>query len=125
VTKILALATVLAAGVGYMVWTSTQGSAEYYQTVAELRAHPSAQNVRVAGIVQNDIVRSDGGLEVRFTESDGGQRLPVVYKGTLPDIFRPGMQVVVQGHLGSGGVFQASELQAKCPSRFATASPAE
>jgi cytochrome c-type biogenesis protein CcmE len=124
VIKIVALAVVLAAGAAYLIFSSTQGSAQYYQTIAEMKAHPQSRDVRVVGVVQNDVARSDAGLHVRFTEADGGQRMPVDYRGTLPDIFKPGVQVVVQGRMGKDGVFHASELQAKCPSRFSSASPA-
>lgn len=124
-TKLIALAVVLAAGAGYLIYSSTQGSAEYYQTIAELQAaNRQDRAVRVVGVVQNDVAKSDGGLQVRFTMADGGRRMPVQYQGSLPDIFKPGVQVVVQGHLGSDGLFRATELQAKCPSRFTAASGA-
>ena len=92
--------------------------------IAETRAHPSSGNVRVLGVVQNDVVRSEGGLHVHFTAAAGGQSMPVDYRGTLPDIFKPGAQVVVDGQLGPDGVFHARTLQAKCPSRFSSGSPA-
>jgi len=117
------LAVVLAACLGYLIFAATGSSAEYYQTVPEMRTHPSTGNVRVLGTVQNDVARSDGGLHVRFTAAQGGQSMPVDYYGTLPDIFRPGIPVVVEGKLGSDGVFHAKTLQAKCPSRFSTAAP--
>jgi cytochrome c-type biogenesis protein CcmE len=123
-TKLILLAAVLAAGAGYLVYTSTQGSAEYYQTIPEMRAHPQVREVRVVGVVQNDVVRTQGGLHARFTVAGSGQRMPVEYSGSLPDIFKPGVQVVVQGRPDRAGVFQARLLQAKCPSRFtAAASP--
>lgn len=121
--KFIALAVVLAAGAGYLVYSATQGSAEYYQTIAELQAHHQERAVRVVGIVQDDIAKSDGGLQVRFTMADAGRRMPVEYRGSLPDIFKPGSQVVVQGRLGGDGVFHATELQGKCPSRFTAATP--
>ncbi len=111
---------VLVAGVGYLIY-SASGGADYYMTVAELRAHPPAGDVRVAGVVQNDVVRSEGGLLVRFTATEGGADLPVAYRGPLPDIFQPGLQVVVEGRLRPDGVFLARNLYAKCPSRFTAA----
>ena len=89
-----------------------------------MRAHPSDSNVRVLGVVQDDVVRNEGGLHVHFTASESGQTMPVDYRGSLPDIFRPGVQVVVDGRLGADGVFHARTLQAKCPSRFSSGSPA-
>ena len=117
------LGAVVVACLGYLIFAATGSSAEYYQTISEMRGHPSNGDVRVLGTVQNDVARSDGGLHVRFTAAEGGQTMPVDYQGTLPDIFRPGMPVVVDGKMGSDGVFHAKALQAKCPSRFSTATP--
>jgi len=57
---------------------------------------------------------------VRFTAAQDGASMPVDYRGQLPDIFRPGIQVVVEGRIGADGVFHARTLLAKCPSRFTT-----
>lgn len=119
--KWLGLGALVAACVGYLVFSATGSSAEYYQTVAELRSHGSTGDVRVLGTVLDDVVRSDGGLRVQFTAAQGGQTMPVDYRGTVPDIFRPGIQVVVDGRMGSDGVFHARTLEAKCPSKFSSA----
>ena len=111
---------VVAACVGYLIYSASGGSTEYYLTVSELRANAPAGDVRVAGVVQDDVTRTDGGLHVTFTENDGTASMPVDYKGTLPDIFKPGITVVVEGTLGDDGVFRARTLLAKCPSRFST-----
>jgi cytochrome c-type biogenesis protein CcmE len=112
-------ALVVAGCVGYLIYASG-GSAEYYLTVSELRTHTGTGDVRVAGVVQDDVQKSDGGLHVTFTEKDGTASMPVDYSGTLPDIFKPGITVVAEGKLGSDGVFHARALLAKCPSRFST-----
>ena len=112
-------ALVVAGCVGYLIYASG-GSAEYYLTVSELRTHTGTGDVRVAGVVQDDVQKSDGGLHVSFTEKDGTASMPVEYSGTLPDIFKPGITVVAEGKLGSDGVFHARALLAKCPSRFST-----
>jgi cytochrome c-type biogenesis protein CcmE len=113
-------ALVVAACVGYLIYSASGGSAEYYLTVSQLRSHAVAGDVRVAGVVQSDVQKSNGGLDVTFTEKDGTASMPVEYSGTLPDIFQPGITVVVEGRLGSDGVFHARTLLAKCPSRFST-----
>ena len=111
---------VVAGCVGYLIFSASGGSAEYYLTVSELRTQMHAGDVRVAGVVQNDVQKSDGGLHVTFTEKDGTASVPVDYSGPLPDIFKPGITVVVEGKLGGDGVFHARTLLAKCPSRFST-----
>ena len=112
---------IVAVCVGYLIYSASGGSAEYYLTVTELRSHTGSGIVRVAGVVQDDVQKSDGGLHVLFTEKDGTASVPVDYTGTLPDIFKPGITVVAEGKLGSDGVFHARTVLAKCPSRFSTA----
>ena len=114
-------ATVIAACVGFLIYSASGGTSEYYLTVSELlSSHTTSGDVRVAGVVQDDVVRSNGGLTVSFTEKDGTASMPVDYSGTLPDIFKPGITVVAEGDLGADGVFHARLLLAKCPSRFST-----
>ena len=110
---------VVAACVGYLIYSASGGATEYYMTVSELQAHATAGDVRVAGVVQDDVQKSDG-LHVTFTEKDGTASMPVQYTGTLPDIFKSGITVVVEGRLGADRVFHARTLLAKCPSRFST-----
>ena len=114
---------IVVACAGYLVYTATGTSAEYYQTVSEARAHPASGDVRVLGVVQEGIERSNGGLDLKFTAAEGGQSIPVVYHGSVPDIFRPGISVVVEGRMGPDGVFHARTLLAKCPSRFSSGQP--
>ena len=120
--KWAAVVALVAACVGYLIYSATGGSTEYYLTVSELRAQHQqpAGDVRVAGVVENDVVKSEGGLHVRFTEKDMTAAVLVDYQGTLPDIFQPGITVVAEGKLGADGVFHARNLLAKCPSRFST-----
>lgn len=117
----------------YLVIANTGASARYYMTVAELRACTScgSQDVRVAGTVVNDSIARDAATQtVRFSVTDGTtsgakaeKPLAVLYGGVVPDVFNNGVQVVVEGHL-QNGVFQASDLLAKCPSKFQSATPA-
>ena len=118
--KWAALGVVVAACVGYLVYSASGGASEYYLTVSELASQPATGDVRVAGVVQNDVKRTQGGLQVSFTEKDGTASIPVEYHGTLPDIFQPGITVVAEGRLGADGIFHARTVLAKCPSRFST-----
>jgi cytochrome c-type biogenesis protein CcmE len=119
--KWAAVMAVVAGCVGYLIYSASGGSTEYYLTVSELQSNHQAGVVRVAGIVQNDVVRSEGGLHVRFTEKDSTASVVVDYQGQLPDIFQPGITVVAEGTLGTDGVFHARTVLAKCPSKFSTA----
>src|SRR3989442_15391594 len=101
-----AVVVIVAACVGYLVYSASGSSSEYYLTVSELRARqPASQDVRVAGGVQNDVQRSEGGLHIQFTEKDGTASVPAAYPGTLPGIFKPGITGVPAGRLGAAGGF--------------------
>jgi cytochrome c-type biogenesis protein CcmE len=117
----------LLAGLAYLTLTVTRASAVYYLTVSELYAKGGAaaeRPVRVSAIVDaGSIQRDSATFETRFTASDEGGRLPVVYHGTVPDIFQPGIQVVVEGKLRPDGVFAADSLLTKCPAHFQAATP--
>jgi cytochrome c-type biogenesis protein CcmE len=116
----------IAGAVIYLVSTSTTASAEYYMTIGQIRACTSCstRSIRVAGVVAQDSILKDAQAQtVHFTIKDTTQTMPVVYSGVVPDIFRAGTQVVVEGKLGADGVFHAQNLLAKCPSKFQSATP--
>lgn len=122
--KLVVVGAVVFLAVVYLVYTATQAGAVYYLTVSELKQRgPSTwQQVRVSGDVVDGTIQRDG-TTVRFVVKDAGGQLPVVYQGVVPDIFGPNIQVVVEGKYGADGVFHASTLLAKCPSRFESATP--
>jgi cytochrome c-type biogenesis protein CcmE len=57
-------------------------------------------------------VRGDN-LSITFQVADGSAKLPVSYKGILPDLFREGQGVVAEGSLDAAGVFRADTVLAK------------
>jgi cytochrome c-type biogenesis protein CcmE len=69
---------------------------------------------RIGGLVEvGSVARGTGGTIVRFRVTDLVAAVPVEFEGVLPDLFREGQGVVVQGVLGDDGVFRASEVLAK------------
>jgi cytochrome c-type biogenesis protein CcmE len=120
----------VAGAVAYLIFANTSASAAYYLTIGQVRTcHTCADRaVRIAGqVAPNSIVRNDATQVIHFTITDSsagsGAGLPVVYNGVVPDIFRGGVTVVVQGKLAASGQFQAQTLLAKCPSKFQSATP--
>ena len=73
---------------------------------------PKNQVFRIGGMVKEDSLKRDG-LVVHFVMTDMANDVPVSYQGILPDLFKPGKGAVIQGKLGSGGNFVASEVLAK------------
>jgi cytochrome c-type biogenesis protein CcmE len=78
------------------------------------RQVPAERAFRLGGLVETGTLRREAdGLTVRFTVTDTAERVPVLYRGVLPDLFREGRGVVTQGRLRSDGVFLANEVLAK------------
>jgi cytochrome c-type biogenesis protein CcmE len=123
--KVLIAAAVIVAAAAYLVVTALGNSAVYYLTVSELRSSGPeiyGQPVRVAGnVVPGSIQRDPSSLVVHFEAEDGSGKIPVLYRGVLPDIFGDGVEVVVEGKYAATGTFTAGTLLAKCPSKFEAA----
>ncbi len=107
---------------GYMSFTA---AATWSYDVSQLLEQGSSiygENVRVNGQVVPGSVNQEG-LILRFTITDVKieASLPVVYQGVVPDTFKVGNEVVVEGQLNSDGIFQGHTLVAKCASRYVPA----
>lgn len=100
---------------------------EYYKTVDEVMADPSAwigKTLRVHGHVEaGSIAERIAGqrIERHFVVESRGARLTVEHTGPKPDTFRDLAEVVVKGKMvraGDGYRLRANELMAKCPSKY-------
>jgi cytochrome c-type biogenesis protein CcmE len=75
---------------------------------------PQGRSFRIGGMVESGSLSREGdGLTVHFVVTDMAKRVPVTFKGILPDLFREGKGVVAQGRLMADGAFLASEVLAK------------
>lgn len=75
---------------------------------------PQGRSFRIGGLVENgSLTRESDGLTVHFVVTDTAKRVPVTFKGILPDLFKEGRGAVAQGRLGPDGAFLASEVLAK------------
>ena len=110
--------------IGYLSYASFMGAATYYYTASELIEQGSSiygETVRVNGqVVPGSVEQAAQGTILRFTVIDieSEESLSVVYQGVVPDTFKVGNEVVVEGHLNSDGIFQANTLMPKCPSKY-------
>lgn len=109
--------------VGLVVWAMGRpGAASFYRTVSEVRAlGPTgvSEEYRVNGKVAPHSIERDGS-SVTFAITDGREDLTVTTTEVLPDAFwseTEHVEVVAQGTF-DGQTFAASEVLAKCPSKF-------
>ena len=118
---------VVVLALAYLVYGGIQQGATYWVTVGELRhEHPAAPHgpVRLGGtVVPGSIAWDVSHQHLRFAVTDGVDAIPVRYSGVVPDIFAEGRQVVVEGRISADGVFAATTLLAKCPTKYNPADP--
>ncbi len=120
--KFVAGSVIILGAVLLLAISGFEESKAYYQTVGELKAmgpRADGARLRVAGhVVPGTIVRREGAVE--FQISQEGQVLSVRYIGRapLPDTLVDESQAVVEGHLLANGTFEASNVQAKCASKY-------
>jgi len=108
----------LAVIVGALGWVAAKGlssSLVYYNTPTELTNKGQAavgERFRVGGLVESGSIRTAAGV-TRFVITDETTRLSVVDRGDLPELFRAGQGVVVEGYLGRDGAFHADDVLIK------------
>jgi cytochrome c-type biogenesis protein CcmE len=126
-TKFLLGAAVIVAAVALLMIEGVKQTGVYFLTPSELAqrtaADPSFYNVGLkmgAKVVPGSVRRDPANRTIDFRVSDGVQSYPVTYRGLVPDTFTDAndIEVVVEGRLGSDGVFHATDVLAKCGSRY-------
>ena len=111
---ILGLVSGLGIAVGLVMFALSQNINLFFTPTQIAKGEaPSAQMIRVGGMVADGTVdRDPQSLKVAFDVTDFDYNVRVTYEGILPDLFREGQGVVVQGRIRSGQ-FVASEVLAK------------
>ena len=129
---------VILAAFGFLVATSLSSVAMKSIPVHELRAADKSDNslvgqrLRVVGFVGKTPVKSieestgSGVVKAHyFTVVDKEQTVNVTFRDALPDTFRAGGPVQVDGVYSAPGVMQADHVLTKCPSKYEAESKAQ
>ena len=127
--------------VGTIAWLALSGigaNKSYYVTIPQLSAMGDKayhSQLRVEGFVVPGSIEQSGThvnfvlneFESHSPKAATGRQLKVTYKGTEPppDTFKDDAQALAVGTYGRDGVFHATQLQAKCASKYAPAKPGE
>ena len=119
--KVGVTSLILATAFGVLLYTTMGESMQYYKYVDEVMAEPEAwegKNLQVHGyVVDGSIGRKQTSLDYRFEIERNGQKLTAYYSGVVPDTFKGDSEVVLTGRLTPEG-FMATEMTAKCPSKY-------
>lgn len=144
--KFLVGGALILAAVAYLIISGMAGNTRFFITVDEVinDAAYAGQPVRVSGAVLGDtIVYDEQTLTIEFTvvhipegqdvtgetlfeavNNPDAQQMRVRVEGqTKPDLLRHEAQAIMTGTMGADGVFLATELNLKCPSRFIEGAP--
>ena len=106
----------------FLLYTSIAGGGTPQLRPSELAGRDGRVSLvgRVVGRVHGrERARTEG---MRFTLRDvqGSETVRVLYKGSVPDLFTSGRDIVVDGRLRNGVfIAEADTLVTKCPSKYA------
>jgi cytochrome c-type biogenesis protein CcmE len=112
---------VLATAFGVLLYTTLGESMQYYKYVDEVMASPQTwqgKKLQVHGnVVKGSIGKKRDTLEYRFDIQRNGKTVRAYYTGIVPDTFKDDSEVVLTGELTPTG-FMATDMTAKCPSKY-------
>src|ERR687896_1945439 len=99
-----------------LIYTSFSASTE---AAKPSQIEPGRSYELTGKVVKGSIERGDDELRFRIRDRDGSESVPVRYAGVVPDPFREGREVIVDGELRNGTfVAERDSLVTKCPSKF-------
>jgi cytochrome c-type biogenesis protein CcmE len=135
-----------------LIITNTKAGAQYFLTVDEILERKEEfvnKDIRVSGAVLGDSIIYDtenlilefdvahvpgdnkeidaqGGLAMvlhQAVNNPNANKIHVIYEGVMPDLLQNEAQAIMTGKIGDDGVFYASELLLKCPTKYEEAVP--
>jgi cytochrome c-type biogenesis protein CcmE len=129
--KFIVAGLLIVGAVSYLMFSGINDTMVYYYTLSELMEKKSdlaGLGVRVHGHVSSGTIRIDrerSQVDFLVMEKKTPNTLPVTYQGIIPDTFKDGAEVVVEGtYQADRHHFQATILMAKCPSKYEEAQTA-
>lgn len=124
-TRIAVAIFVILGAIVYLAISGVEANKSYYVTIQELHGMGNkayTRHLRVAGNVKPGSIQHEGS-GADFVLVENSNTLPVVYRGEEPppDTFKDNAQALAIGTFGRDGVFHATQVQAKCASKYAPA----
>ena len=91
----------------------------FFYSPSDLKTKHVAEGrlIRIGGLVAMGSVARDG-TRIEFRITDGESTVPVTYSGVVPDLFREGQGVVVEGKLDGAGMVEADSVLAKHDEKY-------
>lgn len=108
-------------GAALLAAWALRSQASYFYLPAEMAGNPPAADraVRLGGMVEAGSLKTEAdGVTIRFVVTDGKARIPVRFKGIVPDLFKENSGVVAEGKREADGTFVADNLLAKHDEKY-------
>lgn len=119
--KLLVGGLVLAGAISLLAYAGMQKGWVYTLGVDHYLAGKqqyASQRVRLCGKVDDKASIGRTPLVTDFVLVGIAERIPVRYKGVLPEMFKPGCELLVEGKIDAAGVFQSDLMMTKCASKY-------
>lgn len=116
---------VIVAAVGFLLFQGLSNATEYFKTANQAvadRASLGTRQFRIEGTVDNNVRRV--GNETAFSITANHVTVPVVDTKEPPELFKPGIPVVLEGHFATTGpVFHSDLIMVKHSASYVAAHP--
>lgn len=126
--RIWVVGVVILAAIGFLVYKGITSAIVFYKTANEAiaqRAQLGNADFQLEGTVVHGSVQHEGADVYRFVVESSGVSVTVVNTGYPPQMFRPGLPVVLVGHfVGSGDLFASDQIMVKHSQSYVAVQPA-
>ena len=117
---LIASALAVAAFAAGLMLVALRDNVVFFFSPTEILAKAIAPgtHVRIGGLVKEGSLVKRADKSISFAVTDQAKDIVVAYSGIVPDLFREGQGVVVEGSLEPGGGFRATTVLAKHDERY-------
>jgi cytochrome c-type biogenesis protein CcmE len=122
--RIAAVVVIVLGAIGFLVFKGLGDATVYFKTADEAVAQKDelgTKRFRVEGAVVTDSVKQTGDV-VEFSIINAGETVHVVHHGDPPELFKPGIPVVLEGHW-QGDVYESDRIMVKHTSEYRKQNP--
>jgi cytochrome c-type biogenesis protein CcmE len=110
--RVIACLAVVVLALAWIAARGLTGNFVYYLTPTDIMGHHKAsvgERIRLGGYVVPGTVHRTGGV-LTFIVTDGTDSMSVADTGAVPELFKAGQGVVLEGAVGADGRFHADTL---------------
>ncbi|WP_455477334.1 cytochrome c maturation protein CcmE [Bartonella sp. B41] len=98
-----------------LILYAMRNTISFFRTPSEITREDifTGRSLRLGGIVEKGTIEYVGDMKVIFFVTDNTKHEKIVFNGILPDLFREGQGVIVEGHFDKQGFFIGTRILAK------------